>query len=89
MNEVTEAHLQQFLERELSKIRRTYIDSPERILMDYNVEIEKMKDYSGRQLLEMLQNADDEAEPAEDKVAYLALTDHDLIVANNGNPFSE
>ncbi|MFC0271846.1 DUF3883 domain-containing protein [Metabacillus herbersteinensis] len=81
--------MKNFIDHELKNIRHTYIQTPARIVSDYNNEVEKMKDYNGRQLLEMLQNADDESESAIDKTAYIELTDTHLIIANNGNPFSE
>ncbi|MFC3767674.1 DUF3883 domain-containing protein [Paenibacillus sp. GCM10012303] len=81
--------MKQFIDHELENIRSTYIQTPARIVSDYNNEVEKIKDYNGRQFLEMLQNADDESEIAIDKTAYIELTDTQLIIANNGNPFSE
>ncbi|MET3289286.1 UNVERIFIED_CONTAM: hypothetical protein ABID98_001856 [Brevibacillus sp. OAP136] len=81
--------MKHFIDNELENIRQTYIKTPARIVSDYNNEVEKIKDYNGRQLLEMLQNADDESESADDKTAYIELNDTHLIIANNGNPFSE
>lgn len=48
-----------FIEEEIEKVRRTYLEVPERIISDYNREQEKIEDYRGRQLLELIQNADD------------------------------
>ena len=39
--------------------RQTYSDFPKRIISDYNRENESIKEYNGRQILELLQNADD------------------------------
>ncbi len=40
---------------------KTYRDNPDRFIADYNQELELTKEYNGRQLLELLQNADDAA----------------------------
>ena len=49
--------------REIEKLiesnLKTYRDNPDRFIADYNRELELTKDYNGRQLLELLQNADD------------------------------
>jgi len=37
----------------------------------------------------MLQNADDEAMSEKEKICYIELSEHQLIIANNGNKFSE
>ncbi|MBT2685315.1 DUF3883 domain-containing protein [Bacillus sp. ISL-37] len=77
-----------FIESELKKLKENYLNLPLTIISDYENEQEKMRDYNGRQLLEMLQNADDESACAVEKIAYIELTDTHLIIANNGNPFS-
>ena len=38
---------------------KTYRDNSDRFIADYNRELELTKEYNGRQLLELLQNADD------------------------------
>ncbi|MCC6082233.1 DUF3883 domain-containing protein [Bacillus thuringiensis] len=80
--------MKDFIESELRKLKQNYQNLPLTIISDYKNEQEKMKDYNGRQLLEMLQNADDESESAVEKTAYIELTDTHLLIANNGNPFS-
>ncbi|OPY71255.1 MAG: hypothetical protein A4E63_01603 [Syntrophorhabdus sp. PtaU1.Bin050] len=77
-----------FVEQELSKVRDVYSMAPERIISDYNHEKEKISEYKGRELLEMLQNADDESDSAQEKIALIKLRDGVLTIANNGNPFS-
>ncbi|MEM5603433.1 hypothetical protein AAHB61_29990 [Bacillus cereus] len=79
--------MKDFIESELRKLKQNYQNLPLTIISDYKNEQEKMKDYNGRQLLEMLQNADDESESAVEKIAYIELTDTHLLIANNGNPF--
>ncbi|WP_216830744.1 DUF3883 domain-containing protein [Alkalihalobacterium elongatum] len=81
--------MKDFIESELLKLKQNYENLPLTIMSDYQNEQEKMKDYNGRQLLEMLQNADDESESAVEKTAYIELTKSHLVIANNGNPFSK
>ena len=80
--------MKRFIKLELQKIEKTYVTAPERIISDYNNERERISEYNGRQLLEMIQNADDESQAAASKVAYIELTQDTLIIANNGDPFS-
>ncbi|MFD2146241.1 hypothetical protein [Mucilaginibacter antarcticus] len=47
------------LEILIAKNLKTYIDNNDRFIADYNREQELTKEYNGRQLLELLQNADD------------------------------
>ena len=68
--------------------RKTYLEEPIRILEDYRKEKEKIDEYNGRQLLELLQNADDAAGTATKKECYICLKGKKLIVANNGEKFS-
>jgi hypothetical protein len=57
---------------------------------EYNGEKENVKNYNGRQLLEMLQNAEDAASKAKgDKKVLIKLNKNQLIIANTGYPFSE
>lgn len=65
-----------------------YKKDPRIIIEDYRREQEKIDEYNGRQLLELLQNADDAAFSAENKCCFISLTDNKLIVANNGEPFT-
>ena len=77
--------------KELLAIRRgIYSADPRIIIEDYRKEQEKIDEYNGRQLLELLQNADDAAESStfNNKCCYISLDDNKLIVANNGEPFN-
>lgn len=57
---------------------------------EYNGEKENIKNYNGRQLLEMIQNADDAASKAKGKKKVMVrLQGNKLIIANTGHPFSE
>ncbi len=78
-----------FIKDKLNIRRDVYKRDPNIIIEDYRKEIEKIEEYNGRQILEMLQNADDEAAPATDKTCYIKLSDKQLVIANNGNQFSK
>jgi len=81
--------LKDFIENELSKIERSYIDSPEKIVSEYNNEIRNTEEYRGRQLLELLQNADDASVTDKEHSVLISFIDNRLIVANNGEAFSK
>ncbi len=78
-----------FIKKELNLIKEEYLNNPKRIYTDYRQEIEKIDEYNGRQLLEMLQNADDEAVTNKEKTCFIKLSNNQLIIANNGNKFSK
>ncbi|MDQ0884998.1 hypothetical protein QFZ81_000086 [Paenibacillus sp. V4I9] len=80
--------MKQFAEQEIDKIKNSYIHNPNLMLSQYGNEKEKISEYNGRQILEMLQNADDEAELANKKIIYIFVSEEKLIIANNGLPFS-
>ncbi|MDD4777510.1 MAG: DUF3883 domain-containing protein [Fermentimonas sp.] len=64
---------------------KTYSDNPSIMISNYNQEIQTTADYNGRQILELMQNADD----AESDVIRIELDSKNCIltVSNNGNPF--
>lgn len=78
-----------FIKQKLEIRKKDYLNDPLRILEDYRKEKEKIEEYDGRQLLEMLQNADDEAITKKDKTCFIRLTESQLTIANNGRRFSE
>ncbi|NID08926.1 DUF3883 domain-containing protein [Fibrivirga algicola] len=82
-------NLGQFIEEELKKRKNDYLSSPTYLLEHYNNEKGNVEAYNGRQLLEMLQNADDASETASVKKVSIKLVGNDLIISNNGEPFSE
>lgn len=65
---------------------KTYIDNPSIMLSGYGQENQTVADYSGRQILELMQNADD----AQSDCIYMELDtkNNSLSIANNGTPFS-
>lgn len=75
------------IQGELDKIRRKYLDSAEEIVSGYNRECSLSKDYEGRQMFELLQNADDESAGSSGKV-LIKFDGKTLSVSNTGDPFS-
>lgn len=67
--------------------RKVYLSSASYINADYNREISFAKEYKGRQLFELLQNADDESVCGEGKLK-IELKGDRLYVSNTGTPFS-
>ena len=68
-----------------------YGRDPLLIVQDYQLEQQVSADYDGRQLLELLQNADDAAgrDPAQQPgQVWIRLTGNTLDVANTGAPFT-
>ncbi len=81
--------LNSFIEEELNKRKADYLTSPAYIIEHYNIEKANIQAYNGRQLLEMLQNADDASETAIEKRVLIQLKDNVLTISNNGEPFNE
>ena len=75
--------------KEIEDSKKIYKASPYRMVADYNREIETEKEYNGRQLLELLQNADDEQSTS---VLIKFDTKNNLLsISNSGDsckPFS-
>jgi hypothetical protein len=74
------------IEELIKRYKETYIGNPSILLSGYSQENQTVADYEGRQLLELMQNADD----AKSDVVYIALDTQkqELTVSNNGEPFS-
>lgn len=64
---------------------KTYRDNSDRFLADYNRELELTKEYNGRQLLELLQNADDAA--SNEVLIVWDKVNSKLTISNKGEPF--
>ena len=78
-----------WLAGEERKTRNSYLDKPTKLIAEYRHEKEITRDYEGREILELLQNAADQAQ--ESQVAgrvVLELLPEGLIVANTGATFS-
>ena len=78
-----------FVKEKLKTRKKVYLTDSNIILEDYLKEKEKIEEYNGRQLLEMLQNADDEVITEKEKTCFIKLSENQLIIANNGRKFSE
>ncbi len=72
----------------IAKRRDIYIKDPLLIVEHFNNENKIIDEYNGRQLLEMIQNANDESDTTKPKKVKIALENNTLLIANNGNPFS-
>jgi hypothetical protein len=59
------------------------------LVSHFNREVSALDGYRDRQLLELLQNADDAGEDGHDCELLLHLTRQRLVVANTGRPFSK
>lgn len=81
--------MKNWIENELKKVEATCRVKARNITGPYNREIALKKGYDGRQLLELLQNADDAAENSEHPAVLIRLEENRLVVANNGEPFSK
>jgi hypothetical protein len=67
-----------------------YLRQPEELVSHFNREVSALDGYRGRQLLELLQNADDAGVDAEAGCRLLLdLSRERLVVANTGKPFSK
>jgi hypothetical protein len=82
-------NLKNWLQDELKKVEDTYLIKATSMTGAYRREKSLSKEYNGRQLLELLQNADDEAEGATNPAVLIRLEPNRLIFANNGTPFSK
>src|SRR5690606_25808106 len=74
------------IEEEIIVRTETYRNDPPILLSGYNQEKQTVQDYEGRQLLELMQNADD----AKSDILRITLDTEigELCVQNNGDPFS-
>lgn len=81
--------MKDWIKAELEKVKQSYLAQVRNMTGAYNREIARTKEYRGRQLLELLQNADDEAENTDNPTVLIRLEDDKLIIANNGQYFSK
>ncbi len=78
-----------WLIEEERKTVAAYCDKPSLLIADHRREQDIARDYEGREILELLQNANDQAaERGERGRVLLELSQHGLIVANTGVAFS-
>ncbi len=80
---------QRWIEDQLGVCKKVYSTDPDYMIAAYNRERGSARDYYGRELLELLQNADDAgAETTTPNQVLIDLADQTLCVANTGLPFS-
>ncbi|MGI2104191.1 sacsin N-terminal ATP-binding-like domain-containing protein [Shewanella frigidimarina] len=77
------------LTSEEAETESSYFAKPSNLIRDYRSELATSNDYEGREILELLQNAADQAKEAgiDGKVA-IELLPQGIVIANNGNAFS-
>ena len=78
-----------WLVNEIEKRRTVFLTDPDQMKQAFNQEKSAARDYYGRELLELIQNADDAgAEQGRNNRVLIELDDQILYVANTGKPFS-
>src|SRR6266571_6397528 len=78
-----------WLSAEEEKSFNAYRAKPELLIAEGIRERESTRDYEGREILELLQNANDAAaDSGQTSAVIIELHPDGLIVANTGNPFS-
>ncbi|AWY00763.1 hypothetical protein A8139_12860 [Marinomonas primoryensis] len=77
------------LTAEEAETESSYFAKPSNLIRDYRSELATSNDYEGREILELLQNAADQAKEAGvDGKVVIELLPEGVIIANNGNAFS-
>lgn len=76
------------VEKEINNIKDSYIKSVHRLNSDNGTAVSFTKDYAGRQIYELLQNAEDQVID-ENGIVKIVLSGNKLTVSNTGLPFSE
>src|SRR5258705_9453796 len=78
-----------WLVNEENKTVAAYLEKPALLIAAYRQERHTARDYEGREILELLQNANDQAaEQGRPGKVLIELWPQGLIVANTGLPFS-
>src|SRR5438045_2494044 len=78
-----------WLRAEEERSLKLYIDYPERLVADGIQERQTAGDYAGREILELLQNANDAAADADMRGRVrIELSRTGLLIANEGAPFT-
>lgn len=77
-----------YIEKEIESVKRKYLSNAIEVISDFNNENKTKNDYKGRQIYELMQNADDcyNDNCQEIKIKFI-LKDNLLIILNNGTPF--
>ena len=88
MASVLASHVEYIRELAQSQLEN-YLRQPAELISHFNREVSALDGYRERQLLELLQNADDAGVDGNDSSLLLHLTRQRLVVANTGLPFSQ
>src|SRR6266568_5117973 len=84
----TESQWEEWIEERLEERRKVYCSDPDELVGSYNREISSAHGYVGREILELIQNADDAGSDYSTPNKMLILLTHDaLYLANTGIPF--
>ncbi len=83
------SEINEYTLEESKKIHDGFVSNPNTLLKDYRIEAESIKGYKGREILELLQNAEDALLKDIQANIYIELTDSTLRFCNNGTPFSK
>lgn len=79
----------EILVSEEKKTKNSYVAKPSNLIRDYRSEIATSHDYEGREILELLQNAADQAKELGIKgKVVIELLKEGILIANNGIAFS-
>ncbi len=81
--------MRSYIEKCVQTMINEYKSNPKRIRSDYYREREAIEVYKGRELLELIQNADDELLDDMGNDIKLSFFEDILTISNNGSPFSE
>lgn len=88
-NDPKKLNIQEVAKNHLIKIKDLYLHTPIYLLEHYEQENKIVLEHIDREILELLQNADDAAETAVEPKAFIKLTNKNLVVANTGQTFTE
>ncbi len=76
------------IREEIEKVKTKYLNNVLDLISDYKNENQTRDDYKGRQIFELLQNADDCYTPECNEIAVkIQLNNNRLIIQNSGKPF--
>jgi hypothetical protein len=88
LNLLPDEDIQELASRQFEQICEIYRIQPKLMIEHYELEQRTTLTYDGRQLLELIQNADDAAHSVTKPKMLITLTGNQLIVANTGELFS-
>ena len=84
-----ENKMQKLINETIENIISSYKKEHPRIKAEYSRENELERSYKGREILELIQNAEDELTDELPKEVYISFDGDILSIANYGEPFSE